>query len=888
MFDKNFFNNFFYLGKISIQSPEENLLTFQTSLEGLSFEEVSQRRKTYGLNVFSKKKNSYFKKIIKILFNPFNIILLFLISFSFCKDIYFAKTDGPDYSTFVVVLCILAISNVMHFIQDAKFSNVFEKLKKIVQTTATVKRLGQICRIPLEEIVIGDIVHLSAGDVIPADIKLFETKDFFVKETTFTGESDAVEKDSFCSKKYSNVLEDRRLVFMGTTVISGYAKGIVVLVGNSTYLGKINQKICCDKSISIPQQGINSIARILSTCMFIVFPLIFFLNLLKSGHEFDFWNVLSFSLSVVLGITPEMLPLIVTTSFLRGVSVLSKQKVIVKNLYSIQDFGAMNILFTDKTGTLTEDKIFVENFLDVQNVKSDKVLKYAYLNSFFQNGLKSFIDIAIIEKINQIKQDNLFFSNIEKLFTKIDEIPFDFKRRVMTVIITDNVPKCKIIISKGAIEEILNICSYMEITDVKDDTSQILQINKQKILDKTSYYNRKGFRVIGVAYKKIIYNGVYDKNIESNMIMLGFLTLLDPPKKSALEAIISLKKYNVNVKILTGDNKIVSKIIAHKVDFINQECLLGSDINKMDDNTLYQKALNIDIFAKLHPEQKARIIKVFRDKGNIVGFMGDGINDAPAMKMSNLAISVDSAADVAKESSDIILLEKDLKVLKDGVIEGRKTYINMLKYIKFTLSANFGNILSILLASLCLPFVPLRPIQILFLNLIYDLSCLVLPYDYVDVDYLSKPRSWNFRNIIFFMILFGIVTFIFDILFCLALFIQNGSLAFDNYLPAQVNLFQTSWFIFSIWTQILTIYYLKTNNFLKNFEHSVIMFFLPLIGGFFATLTPFIDVLSKVLYFQNPFANVQYTVLLFLFLIIYLGCLSIIKNLFIYKKKDLL
>ncbi|MEC4559184.1 MAG: magnesium-translocating P-type ATPase ['Conium maculatum' witches'-broom phytoplasma] len=884
--DEYFLNNLPNLKDISAQNIEQTFALLKTNAQGLSSEEIIQRRKNYGQNIFAKKKNSWTKKIIQTFFNPFNMILLFLIVFSFCKDVYGAPEGEKEFSTFIIISLVLLVSNIMNFMQEAKFSNVSEKLKKIIQTTTSVKRENQIIEIPLDEVVVGDIICLSAGDIIPADIKLFETKDFFVKETTLTGESDPIEKKAVCSEKYNNILEDKKLVFMGTTVVSGYAQGIVVSIGNKTYLGKINQIAIKDKPLSTLQKGINSIAKIITVSIFIVLPSIVFLNFVKAPDEFKFWEVLPFALSTVLGLTPEMLPLIATTSFFIGMVALSKQKVIVKNLYSIQDFGAMNVLFTDKTGTLTEDKIIIDNYLDINNNINNRVLKYAYLNSFFQTGLKNLIDASIIDKMKQKKEEEVSFQNIEQEFTKIDEIPFDFKRRIMSVIVVDK-KKETTIITKGAIEEMLNICSYMEMTDPQTKETKIVKIDKEKILEKTRFYNNQVFRVMGVAYKKIDNNNLADSKKEADIVMIGFLTLLDPPKKSAIEAIASLKKHNVEVKILTGDNEILSKIVASQINIANQDFLLGTDVDQMDDEVLYQKAQKINIFAKLNPEQKARIVSVFKQKGNVVGYMGDGINDAAAMKYANLAISVDSGVDIAKESADIILLEKDLKVLENGILEGRRSYTNMIKYIKLTLAANFGNILSILVASFYLPFVPLLPIQILFLNLIYDFSCLALPFDHVEEGNLNKPRQWNFKNIIRFMMVFGALAFVFDVLFSFGLYFIEDSTPLKEYKNKHISLFQTRWFIFSIWTQYFTIYCLRNDKFWQSLKKSRMMLWFSIIGGTFALLLPFIPVLNKSLNFEKPF-NLKYVALLAVSLTLYGFALSIVKKIFIRKNQELL
>ncbi|MBP3059538.1 magnesium-translocating P-type ATPase [Texas Phoenix palm phytoplasma] len=876
-----------FVRKISLQSTFETLKYFNTNLEGLSLAEARKRIKIHGKNIFDKKKNSLIAKIIEILFNPFNIILLIVMFFSFLQDVYFSKEER-DYSTLIVIIFVLFLSNIMHFIQSAKFSKITEKLKKVVQTTSTIKRDKKIYKIPLDDIVVGDIIYLSSGDIVPADVKLFETKDFFVKETFLTGENEPIEKNSICLKKYENILEDKRIVFMGTNVVSGYAKGIVISKGNSTYLGQINKFIIQKKPITTLQKEINSIVKLLSFCVLIIFCLIFILNFFKHSDNFQFLDVFLFSLTITLGITPEMLPLIVTTSFLTGVYSLSKKNVIVKNLYSIQDFGSMNFLFTDKTGTLTEDSMSVENYFNLNNMNDKRVLEYSFLNSYFQTKIKSSIDLAIIDKMNKILEKTPDEINFHKKFVKNNEIPFDFKRRIVSVILDDN-SQYKKIITKGAIEEILNICESCEFFDSKNNNKKIISLDKEKILKNTIFYNQKGFRVIGVAYKNIS-KDIFDDNIinnyEKNMIFIGFLTLFDKPKKTAKKAIYSLKNNGVKVKILTGDNEVLSKMIASKIQIDNsKECLSGYEIDKMDDEELYTKLLNIDILFKLNPEQKSRIVSVFKNKNNIVGFMGDGINDAPAMQIANLSISVDSGVDIAKESADIILLSKDLNVLKDAILESRKIYNNMMKYIKFTLSSNFGNILSVLVAFYFLKFVPLLPIQILFLNLIYDFSCLALPFDNVDSRYLRTPRKWNLKKIINFMFLFGFIAFIFDLLFCFGLYFIYQKINY-NFFDDPIT-FRTSWFIFSIFTQILTILILRTDNFIKDSKISIINLLFLFFGGIFAVFLVSIEFFSSFLYFKNIF-NLKYIIFLILLLFFYGICLIFAKNIFIKKNKELL
>ncbi|MDV3198262.1 MAG: magnesium-translocating P-type ATPase [Vigna little leaf phytoplasma] len=872
------------LQEIRSESLEKTLKILETNIEGLTIKEVLKRQITYGQNILEKKKNYWSKTLINILFNPFNIILLFLIICSVLENVLNNSPTENNYFTSLLIVIIWFISNIIHFVQRVKFSKISEKLNKIVETTVSVQREHRKYQVSQDDLVIGDIVYLSAGDIIPADIKLLDTKDFFVKETSLTGENTPIEKKAFSEKEYANILEDVRIVFSGTNVISGNAKGVVVAIGKNTYLGKINKIVLSNKQNPVLKKEINKIFKLLSFGVLLLFPLIVSLNWLKSPNINGFLQSLAFTLTIILGITPEMLPLIINTFFSKGVATLSKEKIIVKNLYSISDFGTIEILFTDKTGTLTDDNIDVGVYLDLNNKTNEKILEYAFLNSFLQKGLKNPIDIAIIKEFKKKNKIKNLTQEFEKKFKKIDEIPFDFKRRIMSIVIYSNNQKSKKIISKGAIEEVLNICDRYQILDPYTKKIQILPINKQQILNNTQYFNQKGFRVIGIAYKKINYdinNDINSHNLEKNMIMIGFLTFYDKPKKNVIEAIQLLKENYIKVKMLTGDNEILAKNIANQIKLDNpNKFLLGKDIKKIDDNLLYQEISKTNTLAKLSPEQKSRIVSIFREKGHIVGFLGDGINDAAAMKVANLSISVDSGVDIAKESADVILLEKDLRVLIKGISEGRKMYTNTLKYIKFTLAANFGNILSIILASICLTFIPLIPIQILFLNLIYDISCLGLVFDNVDEIYLKKPRKYNLRSIIYFMILFGSLSFIFDILFYTSLIkLLDGE---------NIKLIRTSWFVFSICTQILTIYNLRTENYFKNSQINRKMLILSLLGNTTAIVMTFMSFFQKILCFENPFTNKSFIILLISILILYYYCLSITKKIFIKKHRELI
>ncbi|CAP18498.1 P-type ATPase exporting cations (probably Mg2+) [Candidatus Phytoplasma mali] len=872
-----------YIKEISQKNLKETLNYFNSDEEnGIISKQVIINRKIYGGNEFLKyQKISYIQKFIKFFFNPFNIILLLMLIISLLTDVIFIKPDhSKDFTTIIIIFLIFFLSNFISLFQEMKSSKIVEKLKKLVQTTTKVKRDNKIQKIISDDLVRGDIVFFTSGDIIPADIKLIETKNFFVQEASLTGEAYSVQKDAKNKDIYENFLEDKRLIFTGTNVISGYAKGIVIITGENTYLGNINKNIDKQNNFSNFQNGIASISKLLLIFIFFMMPLMFIINYFKNPNSPSIiMESLLFSLTIAFGLTPEMLPLITTTSLSVGLLLLSKKKVLVKNLSSIQDFGVMNILFTDKTGTLTEGHVSLDGYFDLNNNLNQNVLKNAYLNSFFHSGAKNIIDDSIISKIQDLQKNNFIKIDYHQKFHKIDEISFDYTRRMVSIILENKNNKKKTMITKGAIEEILNICDYVEFS--KKNIVPLTPEYKKIIYDNIIDYNKKGFRVVGVA-KKNISSFVKSLNDfdETKMILIGFLTFFDSIKKSAKKTISSLKKYGVEVKILTGDNDILTKTIAQMININNISLLSGTEIDKLDDDELYQKAKKINIFTKFSPEQKARIIDVFKKEKNIIGFMGDGINDVPAMQKAHLAISVDSGTDITKEAADIIILGNDLSILQKGIIEGRKTYTNMLKYLKFTLASNFGNVLSVLTASLFLKFMPIKTIQILFLNVVYDLTCFAIPFDNVDSNYLKKPRNWDLKNIRNFMIFFGFISFLFDLLF---FFILHGE---------SETIFQTGWFIFSMWSQVFIIYLLRTENIIKDIKPSLLMFILPITGVSVVTLSPFIPFLCDPLKlnseFFNKFQNVSFLLSFVSILILYFIMVKIAKNIFINKYKYLL
>lgn len=804
-------------------------MRFDASLEGLSEKEVMASRNTYGNNkVTHEKKKTMAQRLAGAFVNPFTAILFFLAIVSAITDIIlpFVQNTPEDISwtTVIIIISMVIISGTLRFVQESRSGNAAEKLLSMITTTFTVDREeGKRQEIPLADAVVGDIIHLSAGDLIPADARVIYAKDLFISQSALTGESEPVEKVGEVSRlRADSVTEYSNILFMGSNVISGSATAVIISVGDDTLFGSMASSIAGEAVETSFTKGVNAVSWVLIRFMFVMVPIVFVINGVTKG---DWLQALLFGISIAVGLTPEMLPMIVTTCLAKGAVFMSKKKTIVKNLNSIQNFGAIDILCTDKTGTLTQDRVVLEYHMDVMGNRDTRVLRHAYLNSYFQTGYKNLMDLAIIRKTEEEEANDSKLIDLSEAYAKVDEIPFDFTRRRLSTVVSDKNGKTQMV-TKGAVEEMLSICTFAEYQGKVEPLTETL---KENILRTVDLLNEDGMRVIAVAQKTnpspVGKFGVKD---ESDMVLIGYLAFLDPPKESVHAAIQALKEYGVSTKILTGDNDKVTRFICKQVGLKVNNLLLGSDIDKMDDIQLAAAAEQTDVFAKLSPDQKARIVTILRDNGHIVGFLGDGINDAAAMKSADIGISVDTAVDIAKESADIILLEKDLMILEEGIIEGRKTYANMNKYIKMTASSNFGNMFSVLAASALLPFLPMLSVQLIFLNLIYDLSCTAIPWDNVDEDFLKKPRTWDSSSVGSFMVWLGPTSSIFDwttyafmyFIFC-PLFVSNGILYNDlanhfsgtELIQMQANyiaLFQAGWFVESMWSQTLVIHMIRT------------------------------------------------------------------------------
>ncbi len=793
----------------------ELFIKLNTTQQGLSKSLVKTAREQYGDNrVTHGKKASLFQYICEAFINPFTVILLVLAIVSVFTDILLAEPGEANPMTVIIIMTMVIISGVLRFVQETRSGNAAEKLLNLIQTTTNVERLETgAAELPLEEVVVGDIVNLAAGDMIPADIRIIYAKDLFISQSALTGESESIEKtyDAYTGT-YDTITECPNLAFMGTNVISGTARGIVITTGNDTLFGDMAGNVSAKPVETNFEKGVNSVSWLLIRFMLVMVPLVLFINGFTKGN----WLEASlFAISIAVGLTPEMLPMIVTTCLAKGAVAMSKEKTVIKNLNSIQNLGSIDILCTDKTGTLTQDKVVLQYHLNIHGKEDTRVLRHAFLNSYYQTGLKNLMDIAIINRTQEESQRFTELQGLTDKFTKVDEIPFDFERRRMSVVVQNGKTQ---MITKGAVEEMLSICSFAE---YEEKVLPLTDDIKTYILKKVEKLNEEGMRVIAVAQKTNPSPvGAFGVKDESDMVFMGYLAFLDPPKESTAAAIQALQEHGVTVKILTGDNDKVTRCICRQVGIPVDEILLGSDVERMSDTELMRAAERVNVFAKLSPQQKARVITLLRENGHSVGYMGDGINDAAAMKASDVGISVDTAVDIAKESADVILLEKDLMVLEKGIVEGRKTYANMIKYIKMTASSNFGNMFSVLIASAFLPFIPMMSIQLILLNLIYDLSCTAIPWDNVDAEFLKAPRKWDASGIGKFMVWIGPTSSIFDITTYLLMYFIICPAAFGGELfhhltdPAQqaayIALFQTGWFVESMWSQTLVIHMIRT------------------------------------------------------------------------------
>jgi Mg2+-importing ATPase len=785
------------------QSDTAALLAhLHTHIDGLNEAQAARIRQQTGPNEIEHEKPlSWWLHLWRCYTNPFSLLLTLLASVSWLTD---------DLKATVVISIMVLLSTLVRFWQERKSNQAADKLKAMVSNTATVLRPATSATatpahkvdLPIKRLVPGDVLVLSAGDMIPADLRLLSAKDLFINQAAMTGESMPVEKFAQLAKSESSIkpettnpLDLNNILFMGTNVVSGSASAVVLATGNQTYFGALAQGVTAiERAPTAFQTGINQVSWLLIRFMLVMSPLVLFINGFTKG---DWLEALLFALSVAVGLTPEMLPMIVTSTLAKGAIFLSRKKVIVKHLDAIQNFGAMDVLCTDKTGTLTQDKICLKRYTNVFGQVSTDVLEYAYLNSYYQTGLKNLLDVAVLEHAD-VHQE----LEVATAFRKIDEIPFDFARRRMSVVVAEHNAQ-HLLICKGAVEEILAVCTQVR-HGTKDEAlnSEMLA----QVRAKTTALNEEGLRVVAVAIKVLPpAKDSYSIADESALTLVGYIAFLDPPKESTAPALKALAQHGVAVKVLTGDNAQVTAKICREVGLTITGVLLGSDIAALDDKQLSKAAEANNVFAKLTPADKERIVRALKHNGHVVGFMGDGINDAPALHTADIGISVDTAVDIAKEAADIILLEKSLMVLDEGVLEGRRTFVNMLKYIKMTASSNFGNVFSVLIASAFLPFLPMLPMQLLLQNLLYDISQTVIPFDNVDADLLQAPQRWQAGDIGRFMVFFGPISSLFDIATYSLMWFVFGAQTVE-----QQTLFQSGWFVVGLLTQTLIVHMIRT------------------------------------------------------------------------------
>ncbi len=770
---------------------DEFIKNYKVNPNGLSDTQATKRIEKLGLNEIKQAKpKRWYSYFLDSLFSPFNCILLGIVAILCYTDVYLPET--PSYANIIVIAILVTASTLLDFFEEYRSNKAAEQLKQLVATTTSVIRNGKEVQIPIKEVTLGDIVTLSAGSMIPADLRIIESKDLYVGQSALTGESDSVKKSvesELSINDLDSISDLDTICFMGTNVISGSAKGVVIKTADSTYFGKIAHTLTQGKPKTAFQKGIENISRLLIKFMLVLIPIVFLLTAWKHSAITAF----TFAVAIAIGITPLLLPVILSSSLSKGAVRMSKKKTIVKKLDSIQNFGAMNILCTDKTGTLTEDKIVLEKYLNIKGEEDLRVLKHAFLNAFFQTGLKGNIDEAVIKR--GIENG---LGNFRETYKKVDEIPFDFARRRLSVIVSDGSKKQ--MITKGAVEEILNICTLVDNGGQVEPITKSIKDNIRKISRKL---NEDGLRVVAVCQKNdILQNETFDVSDEKNMVLLGFIGFLDPPKESAKESIKKLNQVGIRVIVLTGDNAEVTKCICSKVGINSNKIVLGTQLDKLSDTAVLRLLKKTNIFAKLSPIQKARIVRLLKDAGNIVGYMGDGINDSPSLTNSDVGISVDTAVDIAKESADIILLEKDLNVLLDGVSEGRRTFVNLMKYIKLATSFNFGEVMSVIIASALLPFLPETPIQLLVEGLLYDFGQMTLPFDHVDKEDLQKPKKLDIKSLKHFMFFWGPLSSCFDMVVfaCLWFFFNIREAA----------LFQTIWFSYSIVSNLIGMHIIRT------------------------------------------------------------------------------
>ena len=799
--------------KYAYRDVSEIYRDIPTTPDGLPSGQVEAMQEKYGKNGFTERKNdTLLHRLRRAFISPFNVILFVLAMVSLVTDVILASNFARNATTAVIIFAMILISGAIRLIQELRAKNAADQLDRLIHTNVIVKRDGALMEIPAEELVVGDLVLFSAGDRIPADLRLIQTTDLFISQAAITGESAILEKNNR-TKSYAEqetLTQFENLAFMATTVISGKGEGIVLAVGKDTLYGSFVKPDADEKNSF--QKGANSIAWVMIRFMAVLVPIVFIVLGLTKGKWLESF---AFALSVAVGLTPEILPMVVTACLAKGSLAMSKKQTIIKDINAMQGFGSMDVLCMDKTGTLTHESILLEYYMDILGNENAGVLDLAYLNSSYHSGVRNPIDNAILA-CKTMPGREIHYTALLEQYQKADEIPFDYSRKYVSTLVTDADGKCQLIM-KGDIRQVFSRCSHVEYQ------GEILPIGKDGLASVSSVVDEMlddGMKVIAVARKNVGHKHEITSVDENDMILMGYLAFFDAPKATAKQSVAALKKLKVTPKILTGDQAPIAVSICRRVGISAESVVTGSEMDEMTDEQLNAVVEQTDVFAELTPGQKVRLVSALRENGHTVGFLGDGINDIPALNEADVGISVDTAVDAAKDAADVVLLQKDLNVLEQGILEGRKTFTNMLKYIKITASSNFGNILSIVCASAILPFLPMTSIQILLLNLLYDILCIVLPWDNVDEEETLSPRDWPCKTLGHFMLSFGPISSLFDIATFLFLYyvLCPGMCGGLTYLHLSdptsqlqyVSLFQTGWFLESMWTQVLILHFLRT------------------------------------------------------------------------------
>ena len=813
----------------AMSSVEDIFNKLNTSYNGLEKKEIEIRREKYGVNQFlDRKKDTIFLRFKRSFVNPFSVVLFLLALISMITSIVYYDSKPPDHMSVVIILCMLMLSGIVRFTQELKAKSITDKLTDMIVSHVEVKREGSWEKIDSEEIVVGDIIKLKAGDRVPCDLRIISSRDCFVSQSVITGESGIQEKTSE-KNKYTpgNLTDCENILFLGSTVVSGDIEGVVLSVGTHTMYGNISLDITERKKGF--DKGANSIAWVLIKFMIILVPVVFIASGITQGK----WiTAFLFALSVAVGLTPELLPMVVTACLAKGSSSMRQKQTVVKNINAMQGFGSMDVLCVDKTGTLTGDKLILEYYMDVIGNEDHNVLDLAFLNSFYSSGVKNHLDQSVVTSINEL-QNKTYYNDLLDEYEKLDEIPFDYSRKISSILVKKD--DKKLLIVKGGIDEVLEKCSNVEYKGEIIKKGPDAYCNVHEIVDDML---EDGMKILAIAKKTVLKDTVHPGD-EENLTLIGYIAFFDAPKKSAASAISKLQSLNVNVKVLTGDNKSVAASICRRLNMDTKYVMTGKEFEQLSDNECQVAVENTTVFAELSPRQKKEIVSILQSNGHTVGFLGDGVNDLPAMINTDVGISVDTASPAVKEAADVILLKKDLDVLEEGILEGRRVFVNMSKYIKITASSNLGNIIAVVIASIFLPFFPMTSVQLLLLNLLYDIICLVLPWDQVDNELCSRPLEWSGKGLSRFMMSFGPISSVFDIItfaflvFYLCPLICGGSYFMLSVAEKSlfVSVFQTGWFLESMWTQVLILYLLRTKKFpIVQSRPSKVVIFITLTG----------------------------------------------------------